>query len=385
MIATLKLQNLYFWKTYYGPVLTIFLPIIILAILGNIYHIEYILPGVIAATIMIIGLLMVPLAIMELKSSSLFKYIGSSPVSPWRFSFITIAYYAILSFGVTLLLLIFTMIMFHAEVWATNLEEHPFGTGFKHGALGGIFGSLVGSTSFIISIMLHIAFSLMLGILIATFAKTPQQALTNGLIIALPSLFLSGMIVSVDIIAESPVLNWFSRFTPFRYTVGNIVISSTPLDFLSSAQHMLERLPFYHRDPIDGGIYVINDENLWKNFVMVDDTLKKLLDTKATHIISDNNIFDWGNDWGSIKVPSMTKLRSFVTEYLNGDGTVNTNRFETILDNMKAGQYDWLDVFFKQSNLLYFKAERGLAVLMPLVACGAMGYVVSKKFTWSTR
>lgn len=396
MWATFKLQNLYFWKTLYGPILTIILPIILLAVLGNIFHIEYVLPGIIAAAIMIIGLLLVPLGIMELKNSSIFKYIGSSPISTWRFTFVTILYYAILCFATTIILLLMTMGIFSKDVWKSGVAlsgnvNNPllrYENSFSHGVLSGIMGSIAGSFSFLFSIILHISFSLVLGFLIATFAKTPQQGLTVGLVIVLPSLFLSGMVVSVDVIAESDALNWVSRFTPFRYTTGNLVVSSTPLDYLGTPQSMLEKMPFYRKDPSTGKLTVIGTENLWKDFIETDKTLNRLLNTSSTHLVSNNNVFDWLNDWGAIKVPSMTKLRSFVQEYLNGeDGGANSNvnRFNAILENMKAGRYDWLDAFFKQSNLLYFKAERGLAIMMPLVASGIMGYVVQKNFAWSTR
>lgn len=393
MWATFKLQNLYFWKTLYGPILTIILPIILLAVLGNIFHIEYVLPGIIAAAIMIIGLLLVPLGIMELKNSSIFKYIGSSPISTWRFTFVTIFYYAILCFATTIILLFMTMGIFSKDVWPTDTSTHPFGLGFMHGVLSGIMGSVAGSFSFLFSIILHIVFSLVLGFFVATFAKTPQQALTIGLVIALPSLFLSGMVVSVDIIAESSALNWVSRFTPFRYTTGNLVVSTTPLDYLGTSQDMLKKMPLYK--VYNGQTIPIIDKNLWDNFVKTDDTLKYLLDTQATKISSNNNVFDWLHDWGSIKVPSMIKLREFVTDYLNNTysqqfntnqtGQIDTSRFTMIAENMKNGQYQWLDIFFKQSNLLYFKVERGLAIMMPLVASGIMGYVVQKNFTWSLR
>lgn len=73
------------------------LPVLLLAILGNIMRVQYVYPGIIALSIMLIGIISLPLAVMELKSSSLFKYIGASPVDTKRFSIVAIGYYIFIS------------------------------------------------------------------------------------------------------------------------------------------------------------------------------------------------------------------------------------------------------------------------------------------------
>jgi ABC-type multidrug transport system permease subunit len=145
-----------------------------------------------------IGLLSLPLSIMELKQSSLFKYIGSSPVNPIKFTIVTISFYIFIAIISSFIILITTIIGFKNEVFPLN--------GFNHGILGGIF-SFPGSLSFIISTSIHLLFVVMAGLFVSTISKTPQQALTIGLVILFPSIFLSGMIVSVDIIAQSKNLN----------------------------------------------------------------------------------------------------------------------------------------------------------------------------------
>ncbi len=226
MYATLKLLNSYFWKTVYGPILAFIFPIILLAILGNILRLEYVYPGLIALSMLFLGLIALPLAIMELKGSSLFKYIGSSPVNPLKFTIVVIGFYAFIAICTGIIIFLATMAIFPTKTFP--------GAGFEHGVLGGIF-TLKGAVSFYFGCLIHLMLVIVSGLVISTFAKTPQQALTLGLMITLPSMFLSGMVLSVDVIGESPVMNWISRFIPYRYSTGNIIVAATPKDQLGSA------------------------------------------------------------------------------------------------------------------------------------------------------
>lgn len=90
------------------------------------------------------------------------------------------------------------MAIFHNQVLPAN--------GFKFGILGGIFYTFRGIGSFLFAIILHLILVITIGLAIATFSKTPQQALTIAITIVFPSMFLSGMILSVDIIAHSEAM-----------------------------------------------------------------------------------------------------------------------------------------------------------------------------------
>ncbi len=157
MFATFKLINAYFWKTFYGPIISFIFPIILLSILGNIVKIEYVYPGIIAMTILFMGILSLPLAIMELKQSSLFKYIGSSPVSSFKFAFVVIGFYVLVSIISSFIIILCTLGIFYNDV-VPNGE-------FKQGILGGIF-SWPGAMSFYTGSIIHLIFVISFGILL---------------------------------------------------------------------------------------------------------------------------------------------------------------------------------------------------------------------------
>ncbi len=229
MRATFKLLNAYFWKTIYGPILAFIFPILLLSILGNIMRIQYVLPGIIAMITLFIAVQAMPLGLMEVKNSTLFKYIGSTPVNPKRFISSTIIFYVFIDMLSVILLLIMGSFIFWNQIIPPQHSQ-------------GLYSGLAtpyGFFSFIIANIIHIILSLAIGTTIAVFSKTPQQALTIALIVIIPSMFLSGMVLSVDIIAQSRAMQWVSRFVPFRYTTGNIVVSMTLQNQIGDLMDML--------------------------------------------------------------------------------------------------------------------------------------------------
>jgi len=408
MRATLKLLNSYFWKTYYGPILAFIFPIILLGILGNIFRIEYVYPGIIAMSFLFIGLLSLPLAIMELKQSSLFKYIGSSPVNPIKFSITIILFYVFMAIITAIIILISTIAIFFKQVFPD--------AGFKHGILGGIFTTFKGASSFYVSVFVHLIFVIVFGLLISTLSKTPQQSLTTGLIILIPSMFLSGMILSVDIIGQSPLLNWISRLIPFRYTTGNIVISSTPIDQIGDMFQILPRdqkiLIFRKENVNPDGSVTLQSLVQQKNFVVhsmeelkhaqmelgnIEDALKDkhlydltfgvALQNDANY--SDNNIFMWKHPWSVRRIPQVDLIQAFIKDYFGSfrgsGGSTDWSKLEPIAGQIAKGEFGWLDIFMKQTNVLYTKADRVLNLMLPLSLSVAMLWYISKNFNWSAR
>jgi len=408
MRATLKLLNSYFWKTFYGPILAFVFPVILLGILGNIFRIEYVYPGIIAMSFLFIGLLSLPLAIMELKQSSLFKYIGSSPVNPIKFSITVILFYVFIAIITAFIILIATIGLFFKQVFPDS--------GFRHGILGGIFMTFKGAASFYISTFVHLIFVIVFGLLISTLSKTPQQALTTGLIILIPSMFLSGMILSVDIIGQSPILNWISRLIPFRYTTGNIVISSTPPDQIGDMFQTLpidQKVLIFKKENVnpDGSVTLQsiaqnkeitvrtmedlkhaqielgNIENALKDKHLYDLTFGIALKNDANY--SDNNIFMWLHPWSVRRIPQVDSIQEFIKDYFSsfhGSGnSTDWSKLEPIANQISKGQFGWLDIFMKQTNVLYTKADRVLNLMLPLTLSAGMLWYISKNFNWSAR
>lgn len=411
MIATFKLLNSYFWKTIYGPVITFALPILLLAILGNIMRIQYVYPGIIAMSLMFIGILALPLSMMELKQSSLFKYIGSSPVNPLKFSLVAIGYYIFIAILAACVILVGTMVFFHNDVFPQE--------GFRSGILGGIFGTIRGAGSFYFATALHLVMVIAFGLVIATFAKTPQQALTFAIVVILPSMFLSGMILSVDIIAKSQVMQWISRFIPFRYTTGNIVVASTPINQIGDTLSLLstKEKAIIFNNVSDSGVvtamvtnqksqligqtieirnvkdlfdYVSENDGDYATTLAKDKMLFELIFVHNTYDAlrgSDNNMFDWIQPWGVRRIPEVEQIKSFIEQYFMGeDGKGgDASRFGEIWAQIKAKDYTWLSLFLNQNNVLYTVADRVLNTAVPVALSGVSLLYVAKNFKWSSR
>lgn len=421
MWATCKLLNAYFWKTYYGPILSFIFPVILLGIFGHIFKIEYVYPGIIAMAFLFIGLLSLPLAILELKQSSLFKYIGSSPVNPIKFTIVVIGFYIFTSLISAFFILLTTMTLFYSQTF-----NEP--GGFKNGILGGIFMSVEGVFSFYISTGIHLVFVIVLGLLIATFSKTPQQALTVGLVIIIPSIFLSGMIVSVDIIAQYKVLNWFSRFVPFRYSTGNMIISATPLpqtgDMFQdlNAKHLRLIFENVNIDKATGEEYVwmeivkegksdefdkikifnmndltrvYNDNglNLHLQTVLRDKVLFDLTFGNAIQYesqTSSNNIFDYVHSWSVRRVATVSSIKEFIKKYFaefsgKNKEDVDLTKLQDIFEQITQGDFGWLKIFLNQTNVLYTSLDRILNMWIPIASTACMIWYITLNFNWSVR
>ncbi|MCP4336799.1 MAG: ABC transporter permease [Mycoplasma sp.] len=439
MSATLKLLNAYFWKTAYGPILAFIFPTLLLGILGNVMRIEYVLPGIIGITTLFIAVQSMPLGLMEMKNSTLFKYIGSSPIDSRKFTSATILYYIFINF-IAIVLLIFTgSIIFYNKVFISN------------GLYSGIF-SLFGMFSFICANLLHIFLALAVGILIATLSKTPQQALTIALIIIIPSMFLSGMVITVDIIAQSKSMQWISRLIPFRYTTGNIIVASTPSSQIGSLMTMLslenKKLIFniigevtsknhiklfdptkqvgliitqdgssfwqtsditlsrigltneYILKPKDGSFainvydmkrFFYENQDLWGKakgiwFQSGDSTLFKTIFLKDNALVgSDNNIFNWMGAFGVRKIPEVDAIKSFMKTFFKGESN-DPNRFIYIWEHfIQKGDFSFLELFMKQNVVLYTLAERVLNLCIPVISSLILIWWSMKKFAWSAR
>ncbi|MCP4336802.1 MAG: ABC transporter permease [Mycoplasma sp.] len=432
MFATLKLLNQYFWKTIYGPILAFIFPSLLLAILGNIMRIEYVLPGIVAMTTLFIAVQIMPLGLMEMKNSTLFKYIGSTLANPRKFIMVTIYFYVIINFLALASLMIFGAFLFYDKTILPNRHE---------GLYSGL-STFMGFFSFITSNSLHIILSLSIGIMIGIISKTPQQAFTISLIIIIPSLFLSGMVLSVDIIAQSKVMQWFSRFIPFRYTTGNIVVAMTPetqignlMDTISLDNKRLifnitgfqtqtgsiKWLSIDHQKglilskngkefsfakfsnlikdkPNEVEWYNINsivsffpkmkiaDKNEW--FQSGDSTLFKEIFINHELPSADNNMFAWNKSFGVRKTPELESIKYFIKKYFRGDekDSNNVTRFVFIYDKfIKEGKFSFLNIFIKQNIILYTLIERILNTLIPIIVIAVIYKVSIKKFNWLSR
>ena len=108
------------------------------------------------------------------------------------------------------------------------LEILILGTLWFHVPIRGSIGLLLALTA------LFLITSLSLGLLISAAARTQREAQTLGMIIQLPSMFLSGFFFPIA--AMPPVLQWISAFVPLKYfmiIIKAIVLKGAGLQLLT--------------------------------------------------------------------------------------------------------------------------------------------------------
>jgi ABC-2 type transport system permease protein len=107
------------------------------------------------------------------------------------------------------------------------LEILILGTLWFHVPIRGSIGLLLALTA------LFLITSLSLGLLLSTAARTQREAQTLGMVIQLPSMFLSGFFFPIA--AMPPVLQWISAFVPLKYfmiIIKAIVLKGAGLQLL---------------------------------------------------------------------------------------------------------------------------------------------------------
>lgn len=368
---------------------------------------------------MFIGILSMPLMLSEIKQSSLFKYIGTTSMTPLKLILNTVSYFLVVALLSTLLIFVVTTAIFYKKVFTATKAN---------GIFSGL-GTTTGAFSFIFSWSLHFIFSIAVGVLMFSIISSGQHVAVIAFVIAIPSMFLSGMILSVDIISQSEVMQWLSRFDPFRYTTGNLVVSATPQSQIgdlfqnlsATDQTMIFKFggsPFaiepngakeyyFNQDKSTGNILVqnypngvrttyltISDVKSLTSFVhslphsddvLYDPTLYKLLfESDAPIIGSSNNVFSF-NKWGVRRIPDVNVIRTFVTSYFLGDPSNpggDKARFDIIWKEIQHGNFGWLDVFLKQNTTLYYTGDRIANILVPIALSGLLFTGAKYKFHW---
>jgi ABC-2 type transport system permease protein len=107
------------------------------------------------------------------------------------------------------------------------LEILVLGTLWFHVPIRGSLGLLLTLTA------LFLITSLSLGLLISTASRTQREAQTLGMVIQLPSMFLSGFFFPIA--AMPPILQWISAFVPLKYfmiIIKAIVLKGAGLQLL---------------------------------------------------------------------------------------------------------------------------------------------------------
>ena len=206
LIAIYRLFNRYYVKSFFGPFFAFVFPVLIYAILGTVMDYKLMFAGVVGITTLT-SLTSMPVSILELKKSVLMKRIGASPVKTSTFTFVIVSYFAFQNILAVLWLMLWALILYQ------DLDMFNFLTTTR-----GFFSFLYGT-------FLNILISIALGFLVASISKGEQQAQAISMLIMFVSQFLSGMFITIDAVSSNNVMNWISRFVPYRYSIMYLVSS----------------------------------------------------------------------------------------------------------------------------------------------------------------
>ncbi len=228
----IKLIQKSFWKSFFGPFFAFGFPLIFIGILGTILGYDQVLGGSFAISPIAITLSSMPSLIFEFKNSSLLKRIGSTPIKPSLFIFISIIFY----FGIIILsiiwCLIFSLMIFGIPYW----DDGRVITEFKDPSSGKILETKAASFSdtlanvhwagFIFGQLTIIMVGLTLGVVIVSISKSSMTTQGLGVIILISSQFLCAMVLPLATVKGVDAM-WVMGYilSPFKAST-NVILES---------------------------------------------------------------------------------------------------------------------------------------------------------------
>ncbi|AHI53530.1 ABC transporter ATP-binding protein [Spiroplasma sabaudiense Ar-1343] len=230
-IPLVKLILKYYYKGVAVPFFLFAFPIILMFLEGfafkEIYGdvnsaaaaliIKQLTVSVATVSIIIVGISVLPQTLIEFRNSGLMKRIGSTNTRAVNFMVTTILICILFMITTFLWTMLWSGIMFGWEFgWNQILAPINIGE-----AIGYLVVVILASTTF--------------GIMIASLFKStsPTAYITISNIIFIPIAFLSGSFIPISLIEKSEILNVFSYFNPFKYSI-------TPLNSSWIGEHKLD-------------------------------------------------------------------------------------------------------------------------------------------------
>ncbi|MCK5866892.1 MAG: hypothetical protein KAG14_00690, partial [Mycoplasmataceae bacterium] len=127
-----------------------------------------------------------------------------------------------------------------------------------------------------------------------------------------------------------------------------------------------------------------NIKDSLKDNVLFDLTFGAVLDSGITK--SDQNIFNWIDGWAVRRIPDVASVKSFIIQYFTQfSNSGSPAGLQPLWDRILVGDFGWLDIFLKQTNTLYFQADRVLNFAVPVVISGLSIWYISSNFNWTAR
>lgn len=229
MLAILKIINLHFWKSFFGPFFAFVFPLIFVALLGTLLGYDQLFGGSMAIASMSIALTAMPQAIFEFKRSALLKRIGVTPIKPWMFLAVSAAFYF-----VVMIVSSFWTLAIGIGIFASNMHEGKElmelapgnGLPFLSASLGLTLEN-VNWGGFLWGLIMNILVGVSLGFVLVSTSKSTLAIQGLGIPILIISQFLSAQVLPLPMIIDVGFMKGISYLTPFRYSTGLMIESFT--------------------------------------------------------------------------------------------------------------------------------------------------------------
>jgi len=162
---------------------------------NNIVYSNYVLPGIIAMTIMQGGIYSLAYWMIDLKSRGIIKRLLATPIRQWQLALSLVCARLLIVIGQVIILTLIGKLIFHAD-FAGNI------------------------LSILVLILLGGAIFLLIGLLISNFAKTYDSAAPITSAIGLPLTFLGNIFYPIDSLPH--VLKVFAEILPITYLADGL-------------------------------------------------------------------------------------------------------------------------------------------------------------------
>ncbi|MGL6124950.1 MAG: ATP-binding cassette domain-containing protein [Metamycoplasmataceae bacterium] len=224
MITVFKLVNKYFWKGIIGPLFAFVVPIILLFFIGLILGHEFYFPAGISVSILTVGLVFMPQSIFEFKNSTLLKRIGTTPINPIKFLIVIVIFNFIIMIVSMLLVFIFSFLVFfnnlHSSKMESSFEGQPLAGASWFQMLSGVEWG-----SFIYSTFLLIFLTMVVGILLASVARSTLFIQGVGITILIITFFVGPAVLPIGMTAQIDAIKYSSYLLPFKYPISLMIES----------------------------------------------------------------------------------------------------------------------------------------------------------------
>ena len=228
MLAIIKIINLHFWKSIFGPFFAFVFPIIFIAILGTMLGYDQVFAGSLAIPAMAVGLTAMPQAIFEFKKSVLLKRIGVTKIKPWMFLTAIGSFYVLIMFVATFFCVavgigIFAGYMNSGREIADNLVMNVNDSQIMYTLYAPTLKTVLDNVNwggFVWGTIMNIITSVSIELLLVSVVKTSLGIQALGIPILIISQFLSAQVLPIGMVRSVDAMWGLSYITPFKYSTA---------------------------------------------------------------------------------------------------------------------------------------------------------------------